>query len=469
MPAHDKHRRPAYAGWIARAASGLGAIGLLAATAATPALLTRLSPDGQLSPGFLEQVRLLRLGLGGFSSLLVIGGCRQWGGRWAGLLAAVGCAGWLAVLLNAMYPQNLFGRPGHLFQAAVGEELLLRDYAPKPRLVVPAHEVLRARYPVINIHAHFRHWVPHYSAEQITAIMAACNVERVVDLDGFLGEELREEIAQYAQRAPDRLIVFATFNFPKSRMTWDRFQEKVAQLDEAKRAGAQGIKIWKNLGLKTRDEQNRLIAVDDPRLDPLWNKAGELHLPILIHVGDPVAFFDPICAQNERFEELKAFPSWSFYGPEYPPLAEVIRQFERMVARHPDVTFIFAHLGNRTDDLREAAGLLDRHPNLLMDISARVSELGRQPRATRDFLIRYQDRLLFGTDGNADAATYRTYFRFLETADEYFDYPFWPRFNYGRWKIYGINLPDEVLRKLYHDNAAKVLGLPPLAAGTRER
>lgn len=391
------------------------------------------------------------------------------GRRWGTALIAAGLLTGIAgawVLLERWHPHHLLRRPGQLALAVLGEEVLLSDYEPRARLIVPTHEVERARYPVINIHAHFRRWYQKWTPEELIGILDACNVQALVDLDGGLGDRLGEELAQYAKPYPDRLIIFATFPFSE-KMKWGLFPERVEQLEEAKRLGARGIKIWKNLGLKTRDDEGRLVAVDDPRLDPLWNKAAALGLPILIHVGDPVAFFDPIGAHNERYEELKANPSWSFYGPQFPPLTEIIQQFERMVARHPDVTFIFAHLGNRTDDLREAGGLLDRHPNLSMDISARVSELGRQPRAAREFFITYQDRLLFGTDGNPDPSVYRTYFRFLETADEYFDYPFWPRYNYGRWKIYGIELPDEVLRKLYHDNAAKILGLPLIGAGRR--
>lgn len=455
--------------WIAWAASGLGVLGLLAAMLATPALLTRLSPDGLLSLAFLERLRLLRVGLGAFGSLLVISGCRQWGGRGIGWLAAVGCVGWLAILLHATYPQHLFGRPLQLLKAAVGEELLLSDYAPTTRLVVPAHEVLRARYPVINIHAHFRRWVRHWTPDQMVAFMADCNVERIVDLDGNLGEELREEIAQYARRDPARFTVFATFNFPKGRINWEWFQKRVAQFDEAKALGAAGIKIWKNLGLYARDEHG-VVPVDDPRLDPLWAQAGRLGLPVLIHVGDLHANFEPLDRHNERYEFLKANMALAYHGwTDTPSLEAILGQFERVVARHPEATFILAHLGHRTDDLREAGAMLDRHPNLFMDISARVQELGRQPRAARAFFLRHQDQLVFGTDGNPGPEVYRGHFRFFETADEYFDYPFWPMFNYGRWKIYGIDLPDEALRKLYHDNAARLLGLPLIATKAQER
>lgn len=364
--------------------------------------------------------------------------------------------------IDRTYPGHLLRRPRLALEAILGEELLLRDYDPRPHLTVPEHPVDRARFPVINIHAHFRRWKQHWTAEQLVGFMDACNIERIVDLDGGLGENLTSAAAAYAGRYPGRFIHFATFGFKPELESADDFAKKIKRLEEAKTLGARGIKVWKNLGLRTRDAQGRLIPIDDPRVDALWAKAGELGLPVLIHVGDPQANFEPLDRHNERYEFLRAERALSYQGPDAPRPETLLEQFERVVARHPATTFILAHLGNRTDDLAAAGAMLDRHPNLVMDISARIQELGRQPVTTRAFFLRYQDRLLFATDGNPDAAVYRQHFRFLETADEYFDYPFWPMFNYGRWKIYGVDLPDGVLRKLYHDNAAKILGLPLL-------
>lgn len=454
--------RPSQWGWVWQLVGGAGLLALMAGTVVTPSALARLTSDGVLSMPLVERVQALRIVavlLGVVLTAWAVGRLR---GGHVGALAAVVLGAWWVTVVTRVYPHHLLFRPATLVRAALGEELLLGEYDPRARLIVPVHKVLRARYPVINIHSHFRRSV-HRTPEQIVAAMDACNVERIVDLDGDLGERLHEELGRYAGYDPRRLVIFASFGFGQTLKDWDYFRQYVAKLADAKQAGAKGLKIWKMFGLVTRDEHRQLISLDDARLEPMWEMVERLSLPILIHVGDPAAFFDPIDRHNERYEELKANPDWSFYGPQYPSLETVLGQFERVVERHPEVTFVLAHLGNRTDDLREADRLLDRHPNLFMDISARVSELGRQPRAAREFFITYQDRLLFGTDGNPDVAVYRVYFRFLETSDEYFEYPFWPAFNYGRWKISGIDLPDEVLRKLYHDNAAKILGLPTLS------
>jgi predicted TIM-barrel fold metal-dependent hydrolase len=457
--------RPAASQAVSSALLAAGVLALVGGTMATPELAARFSPDGILSLQSLWRLNALRVLAMAVGSVAVI--CASWW-RWRRLsitlVVLAGSLWWSAAIVSRVYPNHLLLQPARLMRVALGEELLLSDYDPKPKLALPAHEVTRARYPAINIHAHFRRWIKTWTPEELIAVMDACNVRHLVDLDGGLGEELRQEIERYARPYPDRFTIFATFRFDGGKLDWEDFQKRIAMLGEAKAMGAKGLKIWKNLGLRTRDEHNRLIAVDDPRLDPLWAKAGELGLPILIHVGDPAAFFDPIDKHNERYEELKGHSTWSFYGPQYPSLAEIEAQFERVLERHREVPFIYAHLGNRTDDLQAAGGLLDRHPNLYMDISARVSEVGRQPRTASEFFIRYQDRLLFATDGNPGAEVYRAHFRFLETADEYFDYPLRELFNFGRWKIYGIDLPDEVLRKLYHDNAARLLGLPSLPA-----
>ncbi len=443
----------------------LGFAALLAAAMVTPEFLGRLSGHGTVSVPLVERLQWLRLTALITGAVLTVAGAWRSGGRRFGSLMLGLSVAWVLFMMNRIFPDNLLLQPARLARAALGEEMLLSDYDPRAHLVVPAHEVLRAKYPVINIHAHFRRWYQHWTPEQLVAFMQETNTERIIDLDGGLGNDLQQEVNRYAAPRPNQFVIFATFWFSDSLTDWNYFRRTVEErLPEAKANGAKGIKIWKNLGLRTRDEHGRLIAVNDPRLDPLWTKAGELSLPILIHVGDPAAFFDPIDRHNERYEELKANPDWSFYGPQYPSLQTVLNQFERVASAHPQTTFILAHLGNRTDDLTAAGAMLDRNPNLFMDISARVSELGRQPRAARAFFIRYQDRLLFGTDGNPEPSVYRTFFRFLETSDEYFVYPFWPEFNYGRWKIYGVNLPDDVLRKLYHDNAAKLLGLPLLAS-----
>jgi predicted TIM-barrel fold metal-dependent hydrolase len=221
--------------------------------------------------------------------------------------------------------------------------------------------------------------------------------------------------------------------------------------------GACGIKFWKDLGLSVPDGSGALLRIDDERLAPLFDKAAELGIPVMFHTSDPDAFFEPIDCFNERYEELAAHPDWSFYGSPVSK-AELLGQRNRVFARHPKTTFIGAHLAEGSEDLASVAGLLDQHRNLYLDISARVAELGRQPYTARAFLLKYADRILFGTDLLPEVEMYRLYYRFLETADEYFEYPSHAS-RQGRWNIYGVFLPDDVLRKLYRDNALKLLNL----------
>jgi predicted TIM-barrel fold metal-dependent hydrolase len=252
------------------------------------------------------------------------------------------------------------------------------------------------------------------------------------------------------------------------------------ELSRAKEAGAVGLKISKTLGLYLREggfrgsereagQRGPLVKIDDPRFDPMWDAAGRLGLPVFIHVTDPDAFFTPIDRFNERWEELANHPSWSFYGEEFPGMAELLAARNRVVERHPDTTFVGLHVANHPEDLDEVCSWLDRYPNLHVEIGARLGELGRQPRRSRRFFEDYQDRVMFGTDASPNGASvpqqdltpamFRCYFRFLETLDEYFDYAPSPTPPQGRWKIYGIGLPDAILEKVYRTNAARILGL----------
>jgi predicted TIM-barrel fold metal-dependent hydrolase len=256
-------------------------------------------------------------------------------------------------------------------------------------------------------------------------------------------------------------------------------QWQADELARAKDAGAVGLKISKTLGLYLReggfDESEReegqkgpLVKVDDPRFDPMWEAAGQLGLPVFIHVADPDAFFTPTDRFNERWEELGNHPRWSFYGDEFPSKAEILEARNRVIERHPGTTFIGLHVGNRSEDLGEVSSLLDRYPNFNVEIGARLGELGRQPRRSRRFFEEYPDRIMFGTDASPNGTSvpqqdlvpgmYQCYFRFLETLDEYFDYAPSPTPPQGRWKIYGIGLPDEILSKVYQDNAVRILG-----------
>ncbi len=430
-----------------------------AATLASPEHLAALTSDGALSFSLQERIRVLRAVLALVAAIMAsIAAWRAWGPG-IGLGALLMSALWTAAVVGRLYPNHLFNRPGKLLAAALGDELLLSDFQPKTDLDVPVTDIQRSKFPSINVHAHF-HRSTKRTPEEMIKIMDACNVTTTFELDGGLGPELDEDLAKYAQAYPGRFKILANFGFGQQISDWDYFRKEVDGLEEAKRNGAIGIKIWKNLGLWTRDENRKLIPIDDERVDPLWKKAGEIKLPILIHIADLPANFAPLDRFNERYEFLKANLDLAYQGPKAPPLSELLDQFERVVARHREETFILAHLGNRTNSLAAAGELLDRNPNLYFDLSARANELGRQPSTARAFLNHYADRVLFGTDGNPDETIYRGYFRLLETNDDYFNDPRWPRLETGRWKIYGLGLPDETLRKIYRDNAVKLFALP---------
>jgi len=344
--------------------------------------------------------------------------------------------------------------------AVYAGDRMIRGYDPKPMLVVAETTIERARHPVIDIHCHW--WLARSAPlpEAMLAAMDERNVAIAVNLSGGWGEGLAAMLS-WCSVAADRLLVFANIDFSAVDDP-DFSASTVKSLRDAHARGARGLKIFKDLGLTHRDGRGELLAIDDSRLDPIWTLCGELKWPVLIHSADPAAFFEPIDARNERWMQLARHPDWSFHGSQFPSRETLFEQRSRVFARHPGTTFIAAHLGDLSEDLARASALLDAHPNVVMDISGRVAELGRQPYSARRFLIRHQNRILFGTDrypGRTEQPRYRIYFRFLETADEYFKYyenDFPPT---GEWRIYGVELPDEVLRKIYFENAARVLGI----------
>jgi len=235
-------------------------------------------------------------------------------------------------------------------------------------------------------------------------------------------------------------------------------EETIALLRRHVALGARGLKVLKELGLHYRDGEGNLIAVDDARLAPIWEEAGKLGVPVLIDQSDPAAFFDPITPENEHYETLTKYPSWSFADPRFPRKAELMQRRDNLVRRHRGTTFILAHVANNPENLGYVARLLDENPNANIDFSARLDELGRQPYTAREFMIRYQDRICFGTDMPVSPEMYRCYFRFLETFDEFFYAPDYDgTFGRHRWPIYGLGLPAEVLRKIYHENALRLV------------
>ena len=354
------------------------------------------------------------------------------------------------------------------------DDLRLADYRPRSSLRVAAHELRRPQFPVIDAHNHLGAafggaWAGRPAAEMIATLDEA-GVETIVDLDGGQGDALSAEIERWQAAWPDRVVVFAGLDYA-AWATDPAFGDSEAdRLRDAARRGARGLKVWKLLGLRARDPDGRLVAVDDARLDPLWEAAAELDLPIVIHIADPIAFFEPLDPTNERWEELNANPDWHFWptrpagrpdAPGFPPFDELLAAFARLVGRHPRTTFVGAHVGCAAEDLGLVGRLLEASPNLFIDIAARLGELGRQPYTARAFFLRHADRILFGTDMGPDPDLYAIHYRFLETFDESFDYGTEPVPGQGRWQIHGIGLPADVLRKIYRDNARRALRLAP--------
>lgn len=392
--------------------------------------------------------------------------CGAWPLHWTRCKALI-----VALALIAPLSESLLGQSNDLSPPRDGREgrpLDLENFRPRSMLKAAQTDLRAARFPVVDVHTHFRHRLRH-SAEQLddfVAVMGRNQIAICVSLDGQLGDDFTDH-ANYLSRYADRFVIFANIDWigdgdKEKPETWSCNRPEFArhtarQLADAKKLGASGVKIFKSFGLEYRDPQGNLLKIDDPRWDPIWEACGELGLPIIIHTADPAAFFEPIDETNERWEELSRRPEWSFHGPEFPSRAELLEARNRVIARHPRTTFIGAHIANNPEDLATVAQWLDKYPNLVVEPSSRISELGRQPFTARKFFLKYQDRILFGTDGPWPEARLRYYWRFLETHDENFPYSekeFPPQ---GFWNIYGIALPDDVLRKVYHENAARVI------------
>ncbi|NLC58296.1 MAG: amidohydrolase [Armatimonadetes bacterium] len=348
--------------------------------------------------------------------------------------------------------------------------LLLKDYKPVPLLKRPAHIPEQAKFPVIDAHNHL---FGDLAPETLLAVMDAVGVRTFVNVTGNTSLPFDEKgytiqrreidifLRDYVRAYPGRFAALTMSEFAQwgdfVLLKDDHFAERTIQkLEEDVAKGALGLKVTKELGLQFRDREGRMIPVDDERLFPIWRRAGELKVPVLIHVSDPWGFFLPVDAHNEHYLNLHEFPGWSFYGSHFSK-QELLDQRDRVIARHPETTFFLPHVANNPEDLESVSRLLDRYPNVVIDFSARIDELGRQPYSARDFLIAYQDRVLFASDMPVSVEMYRCYFRFLETRDEYFDYPdYMGRWGYSRWGIHGLYLPDEVLRKIYYENAVRV-------------
>ncbi len=337
-------------------------------------------------------------------------------------------------------------------------ELKLKDWAPKPMVVVKQTNLDKPKFPAIDVHNHLGGGKPLLTPDRVGQYLTEMNeagVRTVVNLDGGWGERLKETLAALDESHPDRFLTFALLDFRGiDDEGWT--ERETTRLQESFEAGAKGLKLHKSLGLSYRYKDGRLMPVDDPKLAPIFDLCGKQGRPVMIHTADPAAFFTPLDRFNERWHELNEHPNWLFFGEQYPKREELLKQFINVVARHPQTTFIGAHFGNNVEDLSTVGQWLDEHPNLYVDLDARISELGRQPYTARKFFLKYQDRIMFGTDTTPRRDAFRIYYRFLETDDEYFDCAASHHLQ-GFWMIYGIHLPDEVLAKVYHQNAERVL------------
>jgi len=336
-------------------------------------------------------------------------------------------------------------------------ELKLRDWRPRSMLKTKQSRIEKPAYPVFDVHNHLGGGRSHLTPERVKhylAEMDAAGVRTVVNLDGGNGERLKQTLAALDEAHPGRFLTFALLNFSGiDDEDWGRREAK--RLDESFRAGAKGLKFHKSLGLGYRYKNGKLMPVDDPKLDLVWETCAKYNRPVMIHTADPAAFFTPLDNYNERWHELNTHPNWLFHGEKFPSREELLAQRNRAIARHPKTTFICAHFANNPEDVATVAKWLDKYPNMYIDIDARISELGRQPYTARKFFLKYQDRVMFGTDTTPDRQAYRMYYRFLETDDEYFDCAR-GHHRQGFWMIYGVFLPENILEKLYHGNADRL-------------
>jgi predicted TIM-barrel fold metal-dependent hydrolase len=359
----------------------------------------------------------------------------------------------------------------------------IKDFEPRTMLHLPETPVPRPRFAVIDVHAHFGFGSRYVGGvplgeqiqflatpEELLPVMDRKGIRLMVNVTGGVGAGLEESLNRFQRPHPHR---FLTFVEPR----WERAnrpeypKQQADEIERAQRAGARGLKVLKVLGLYLRESitQGPLVKVDDRRFDPMWEVCGQLSLPVAIHVSDPEAFFLPTDRFNERFEELNNHPDWSFHGGDFPRHRELLDALNRVMARHPRTQFLTLHFGNDAENLGYVAECMDQYPNMHVELGARIGELGRQPRAARRFFDRYQDRILFGTDAVPHGddvpqqlfgdALYEIYYRFLETEDEHFDYAPARVPPQGRWRISGLGLPDGILKKVYHDNAERLLRL----------
>lgn len=331
-----------------------------------------------------------------------------------------------------------------------GQAVTFEEYDPPSSLVVPENPITRSKFPFIDVHSH--QWrMGERDLNKLASEMDLLNMGLMVNLSGGNGKAIVDAIKNIKDNQGQRFVVFANANFNNIDDEWG--PRAAAQLERDYNQGARGLKIFKSLGFSVKDKDGNRVAVDDPRLDPLWAKCGELGIPVLIHTADPKQFWEPFDANNERWLELKTHPRRKREDDNPVPFKQLIQEQHNLFQKHTKTTFIAAHMGWYANDLNHLGELLDAMPNMMVEIGAVIAELGRQPRFARAFMEKYQDRVLFGKD-SYKPEEYPTYFRVLESNDEYF--PYYKRYH-AFWRMYGLGLSDEVLKKIYYKNALRII------------
>ena len=345
----------------------------------------------------------------------------------------------------------IFATTVTLHLSAIAQQTMeFEKYEPISTLVVPEHIITKAKFPFVDVHSH-QFNMGNRDLSELVGPMDKMNMKVMVNLSGISGEYLRNAILNIKKNYPDRFIVFANINFDGiGEPGWTEQAVKNLRQDYAN--GAKGLKIFENLGVRVRDNTGARVRVNDKRLDPLWAICGELGIPVLIHTAAPRSFWDPVDEKNERWLELKLYPDRIRSDTDHAPWQQLINEQHDVFRKHPNTVFIAAHLDWHGGHLERLGKFLDSIPNMYTEFGAVIAELGRQPRMARWFFEKYQDRILFGKDSWIPEE-YATYFRVLETEDEYFPYH---KKYHAFWQMYGLGLSDEILKKVYYKNALKI-------------
>jgi len=332
------------------------------------------------------------------------------------------------------------------------QEISFEDYNPKSTLVVPETIIKKAKFPFIDVHGH-QYRMPNQNLTPVIEAMDSLNMSIMVNLSGRSGKDLQKSVQNIKDHYPNRFVVFANidFNGKVGKSGW--IEKVIEQLEEDVKNGARGLKVYKSLGLRDKDNAGNRLAIDDERLNPIWAKCGELGIPVLIHSADPKSFWDDFNADNERWLELKTHPRRKRDATNPAPWEQIIQEQHNLFRAQPNTCFINAHMGWMANNLGELGKLLDEIPNMNVGIGAIIAELGRQPRYAKAFFEKYQDRILFGKD-SWKPEEFPTYFRVLESDDEYFPYH---KKYHAFWSMYGLDLSDEVLKKVYYKNALRLV------------